>query len=219
MKVPLRVVVADDSYLVREGTARLLAAGGDVEVVAAVADASSLLQAVEQLSPDVVLTDVRMPDGIEGIDAAGEIRRRSSIGVVLLSQHADVSYALALFRDGAQGRSYLLKERVGDRAELVQALRTTAGGGSIVDAVVVAALVEREAIRASSPLRRLNERELDVLRAMARGHTNPAIAVELHLSVSAVEKHINGLFTKLDLPPDAAVHRRVAAVLTFLDSA
>jgi DNA-binding NarL/FixJ family response regulator len=214
---PLRVVLADDSYLVRDGTARLLAAGPDVDVVAAVGDAPSLLRAVDGLRPDVVLTDVRMPERIEGIDAAREIRRRTSTGVVLLSQHADVSYALELFEDGARGCSYLLKERVGNRAELVQALRTTAEGGSIVDALVVAALVQRESVRAASPLRLLSDRERDVLAAMAKGLTNAGIAAELHLSTSSVEKHINTVFTKLDLPADSAVHRRVAAVLAFLD--
>lgn len=217
---PLRVLVADDSYLVRDGTARLLSAGEDVDVVGAVADVPSLLLAVDRERPDVVLTDIRMPAGTEGIEAAHVIRQRHpAIGVVLLSQHADVAYALALLREGAAGRSYLLKERVGDRAELVQALRTTAGGGSIVDAHVVAGLVEREARRQSSPLSALNDRERDVLSAMARGQTNPAIAQQLHLSTSAVEKHISAVFTKLQLPPDGAVHRRVAAVLAFLDSA
>jgi DNA-binding NarL/FixJ family response regulator len=114
--------------------------------------------------------------------------------------------------------SYLLKERVGDRAELVQALRTTATGGSIVDATVVELLVARETRRTSSPVRHLNDRERDVLSAMACGRTNPGIAAELHLSTSAVEKHINAIFTKLDLPADGAVHRRVAAVLAFLDA-
>lgn len=219
MSARLRVVLADDSYLVREGTGRLLAAGDDVEVVAAVADVPALLAAVEEHAPDVVLTDVRMPSGTEGIEAAHALHDRGSTGVVLLSQHAEVAYAVALLERGAAGRSYLLKERVGDRAELVQALRTTAAGGSIIDAVVVAALVEREARRQSSPLRRLSDRELDVLGAMARGQTNQGIATELHLSQSAVEKHINALFTKLDLPADGVVHRRVAAVLAFLDQA
>jgi DNA-binding NarL/FixJ family response regulator len=215
---PLRVVVADDSFLVRDGTARLLSAGNDVLVVAAVSDAPSLLGAVDEHCPDVVLTDVRMPHGIEGIEAGHQIRNRGNTGVVILSQHADASYALALLRDGTGGMSYLLKERVGDRAELVQALRTTAAGGSIVDAKVVEQLVKRETRRTSSPVRRLNDRERDVLSGMARGQTNPGIAAELKLSTSAVEKHINAIFTKLDLPPNGEVHRRVAAVLAFLDA-
>jgi DNA-binding NarL/FixJ family response regulator len=218
VSAPLRVVVADDSFLVREGTARLLSAGDDVVVVAEAADAPSLLRAVEEHRPDVVLTDVRMPSGIEGIEAGHEIRARTDTGVVILSQHADASYALALLRDGRSGMSYLLKERVGDRAELVQALRTTSAGGSIIDATVVQQLVNRETRRTSSPLRRLNDRERDVLSGMARGQTNPGIAAELHLSTSAVEKHINAIFTKLDLPPSGVVHRRVAAVLAFLDA-
>ena len=218
MNAALRVVVADDSFLVRDGTARLLAAGPDVDVVDVAGDRPSLLLAVDRHDPDVVLTDVRMPHGIEGIEAAHEIRRRGPTGVVILSQHADASYALALLRDGAVGMSYLLKERVGDRAELVQALRTTATGGSIVDATVVEQLVNRERRRVASPVRQLNDRERAVLSAMARGQTNPGIAAELNLSTSAVEKHINAIFTKLDLPPDGAVHRRVAAVLAFLDA-
>jgi DNA-binding NarL/FixJ family response regulator len=215
----LRVVLADDSFLVRDGTARLLSAGPDVQVLAAVADAPSLLRAVEEHHPDVVLTDVRMPHGVEGIDAARELARRTTVGVVLLSQHADPAYALALLQDGAQGRSYLLKERVGDRAELVQALRTTAAGGSIVDAVVVSQLLERDARRRTSRLQLLNDREREVLQAMAGGQTNPAIAASLHLSTSAVEKHINAIFTKLDLAADGQIHRRVAAVLTLLQDA
>ena len=214
----LTVVVADDSFLVRDGTARLLSAGKDVLVVAAVSDAPSLLRAVDEYSPDVVLTDVRKPRGIEGIEAGHRIRSRGNTGVVILSQHADASYALALLRDGTAGMSYLLKERVGDRAELVRALRTTAAGGSVVDATVVEQLVKRETRRTSSPVRRLNDRERDVLSGMARGQTNPGIAAELRLSTSAVEKHINAIFTKLDLPPSGEVHRRVAAVLAFLDA-
>ena len=212
----LRVVVADDSFLVREGTVRLLAAGGDVDVVGAAEDAPTLLRLVAERRPDVVLTDVRMPSGTEGIDAALEIRRASGTGVVLLSQHADPAYALALLRGGTSGLSYLLKERVGDRAELVQALRTTAAGGSVVDAVVVGQLMSREDRRPDSPLRSLTDRERDVLAAMARGQSNPGIGAELHLSVSAVEKHVNAIFTKLGLAADAAVHRRVAAVLAYL---
>jgi DNA-binding NarL/FixJ family response regulator len=164
---PLKVVVVDDSFLVRDGTARLLSAGQDVLVVDAVGDAPSLLRAVDEHSPDVVLTDVRMPRGIEGIEAGHRIRSRGNTGVVILSQHADASYALALLRDGTAGMSYLLKERVGDRAELVRALRTTAAGGSVVDATVVEQLVKRETRRTSSPVRRLNDRERDVLSGMA----------------------------------------------------
>lgn len=214
----LRVVVADDSFLVREGTARLLSAGSDVEVVDAVGDAPSLLRAVEEHVPDAVLTDVRMPFGIEGIEAAREIRRRGATGVVILSQHADAAYALALLDGGAAGMSYLLKERVGDRAELVQALRTTAAGGSVIDATVVEQLLLRDSRRSSSPVQDLNDRERAVLAAMACGATNSGIAADLHLSVSAVEKHINAIFTKLGLSGDSTVHRRVAAVLAFLDA-
>lgn len=218
MTGPLRVVVADDSFLVREGTARLLSAADDVDVVASVGDAPSLLRAVEQHAPDAVLTDVRMPHGIEGIEAAREVRRRGATGVVIFSQHADAAYALALLEGGTAGMSYLLKERVGDRAELVQALRTTAAGGSVIDATVVEQLLLRDSRRSSSPVRDLNDRERDVLAAMACGATNAAIAAQLHLSLSGVEKHINAIFGKLGLSTDASVHRRVAAVLAFLDA-
>ncbi|WP_375479701.1 response regulator [uncultured Jatrophihabitans sp.] len=214
----MRVVIAEDNYLVREGTRQLLDATGDVEVVAAVGTAPELLDAVRRLSPDAVLTDIRMPPTLrtEGIEAAHAVRREwPAIGVVVLSQHAEGSYALALLAHGSAGLGYLLKDRVGDHHELLHALRQTAAGGSVIDPVIVDALVRQRA-RATSPLDRLTDRERDVLRLMAQGLTNPAIGSALHLSASAIEKHVAAVFGKLDLPPETPVHRRVAAVLTFL---
>lgn len=215
----LRVVLAEDSYLVREGTRRLLESSGEVEVVAAVGSADELLDAVERLRPDAVMTDIRMPPGhgTEGIEAAHAIRRRHpEIGIVVLSQHADEGYVIELLRDGTDGYGYLLKERVGDRSELLRALRETARGGSVIDPTLIAALVGRRRGEARSPLADLTPRELDVLRLMAEGRTNAAIAHELSLSESSIEKHITVIFSKLALEEEPQLHRRVAAVVTFL---
>ena len=214
----LRVIIAEDNYLVREGTRRLLEDSGDVEVIAAVGNADELLDAVRRFEPDAVLTDIRMPPGhhMEGIEAAHAIRAgHPRIGVAVLSQHTDESYALALFRDGTSGLAYLLKDRLGDLEELIRALRTVVAGGSVIDPQVVEALVARRSRTSQSPLGTLTPRELDVLRVMAQGETNAGIEHALHLSASTVEKHVNSIFGKLRLA-DAPVHRRVAAVLTFL---
>jgi DNA-binding NarL/FixJ family response regulator len=213
----LRVVLAEDNYLVREGTRRLLQDSGAVEVLAAVGTAAELHDAVRRLVPDAVITDIRMPPGhhMEGIEAARAIRAgHPRIGVVVLSQHTDQSYAFELLRDGAAGLAYLLKDRLGDVEDLVHALREVSAGGSVIDPVVIDALVTRRA-RTASPLATLTARELDVLREMAQGRTNAGIEAALHLSASTVEKHVNAIFTKLQLT-DAPVHRRVAAVLAFL---
>jgi len=217
MPEALRIVLAEDNYLVREGTRRLLQDSGAVEVLAAVGTAEELHDAVRRLSPDAVITDIRMPPGhhMEGIEAARAIRAdHPHIGVVVLSQHTDQSYAFELLRDGAAGLAYLLKDRLGDVEDLVHALREVSAGGSVIDPVVIDALVARRA-RTSSPLTALTARELDVLREMAQGRTNAGIEEHLHLSSSTVEKHVNAIFTKLQLT-DAPVHRRVAAVLAFL---
>ncbi len=219
MSEPLRVIIAEDNYLVREGTRRLLEAAGDVKVLAAVSNADELLDGVARLAPDAVLTDIRMPPShhMEGIEAAHVIREQHPhVGVVVLSQHADEAYAFQLLKKGTAGLAYLLKERIGDRSELLRALRETVAGRSVIDPIVVEALVARKARLASSRLRELNERELEVLNQMAQGKTNPAIAETLSLSNSAIEKHINAIFSKLGLSQEAQVHRRVAAVLTFL---
>jgi DNA-binding NarL/FixJ family response regulator len=230
MGEPLRIVIADDNYLVREGTRRLLEDSGQVTVLAAVGSAPELLDAVKRARPDAVLTDIRMPPpgraggaagpAMEGIDAAHAIKAADpGVGVVILSQYADESYAFELFRNGTAGLAYLLKDRVGDLRQLLSALREAAGGGSVIDPQVVDALVARRVRLRESPLARLTPRELDVLREMAQGRGNAGIAQELSLSESSVEKHVNAIFTKLDLASEQQVHRRVAAVLTFLRDA
>jgi DNA-binding NarL/FixJ family response regulator len=230
MADPLRIVIADDNYLVREGTRRLLEDSGQVTVLAAVGSAPELLDAVRCARPDAVLTDIRMPAGpaadqaagpaMEGIDAAHSIKASApGVGVVILSQYADESYAFELFRNGTSGLAYLLKDRVGDLRQLLTALREVAAGGSVIDPQVVDALVTRRVRLRESPLARLTPRELDVLREMAQGRGNAGIAQDLHLSESSIEKHVNAIFTKLDLASEALVHRRVAATLTFLRDA
>jgi DNA-binding NarL/FixJ family response regulator len=217
--VALRIVFAEDDYLVREGTAALLAEAGDVEVVAAVADRDGLLAAVEEHGPDAVLTDIRMPPTktTEGIDAARRIREEHpETGVVVLSQYAEEDYAYELLKDGAEGLGYLLKERVADVEEIVRALRDVAAGGSVLDPKVVEGLVARRDREARSPLAHLTDREREVLSLMAEGKNNAAIAANLYLTERAVEKHINSLFHKLGLSEEPNVHRRVMAVLTFL---
>jgi DNA-binding NarL/FixJ family response regulator len=218
----LRVAIAEDHYLVREGARRALEDGGGVEVVATVGTAEELEDAVERLSPDVVVTDIRMPPShqTEGIDAAHRIRtRHPAVGVVVLSQYADATYAFELLRDGTAGLAYLLKERIGDPDQLVSAVRAVAAGGSVIDPDVVASLVERTARRDTSPLAHLTDREVEVLEQMAQGRTNAAIAAQLHLSESSIEKYATSLFAKLGLSDEPQVHRRVAAVLTYLRDA
>ena len=216
---PLRVAIAEDHYLVREGVRALLEDSGEVEVVAAVGTAIELLRAVAELAPDAVLTDIRMPPGhhMEGIEAAHRIRsEHPGVGVVVLSQHPDEAYAFALLEDGTGGLAHLLKDRIGDLDELLRALREVCAGRSALDPRVVDGLVERRSRRARSGLDDLTPRELDVLREMARGKTNRAIAETMFLSESAVEKHISAIFGKLGQPREPHVHRRVAAVLAFL---
>src|SRR5690349_17511682 len=231
MAEPLRIVIADDNYLVREGTRHLLEDSGEVTVLAAVGSAPELLDAVRRNGPQAVLTDIRMPaagsagqhgaaPAKEGIDAAHTIKASDpQVGVVVLSQYADESYAFELFRNGTAGLAYLLKDRVGDLHHLLSALRQVASGGSVIDPMVVEALVARRARLRESPLATLTPRELDVLREMAQGHGNAGIAARLALSESSVEKHVNAIFAKLGLSGEQAIHRRVAAVLTFLRDA
>lgn len=215
----LRVVFAEDNYLVREGTSALLREVDCVELVAVAADLHGLLDAVAAHAPDVVLTDIRMPptNTTEGIDAAKRIRaEHPSIGVVVLSQFADEDYAYKLLKGGAAGLGYLLKERVAEIDELVRALKEVAGGGSVLDPKVVEGLVGRRTDSRNSPLKRLTQREREVLGQIAEGKNNAGIAEALYLSPRAVEKHINSIFQKLDLSEELNVHRRVMAVLTFL---
>ncbi len=215
----LRVVIADDHYLVREGVRRALANSARIEVVAAVGDAEELQTVVDREVPDVVVTDIRMPPGhsTEGIEAAHRIRAaHPGIGVVVLSQYAEASYAMDLLRFGTDGLAYLLKERVGDPQSLISAVDAVAGGDSRIDPDVVAALVGRGRPH-STPLQDLTDRERDVLSQMAQGRTNSGIAAQLHLSESSVEKYATSLFAKLGLTGEPQTHRRVAAVLAFLD--
>jgi DNA-binding NarL/FixJ family response regulator len=217
--VALRVVFAEDNYLVREGTAALLAAVEGIELAATVEDFDSLMAAVEEHAPDAVLTDIRMPpnNSTEGIDAALAIRAaHPDIGVVVLSQFADEDYAFELLKGGAAGLGYLLKERVADVEELVRALEEVSRGGSVLDPKVVESLVARQNRAATSPLAQLTDREREVLEQMAQGKNNAAIARSMFLTERAVEKHINSLFHKLGLSEENEVHRRVMAVLTLM---
>jgi DNA-binding NarL/FixJ family response regulator len=215
----IRIVLGEDNYLVREGTAALLASSEDVELVGTAEDLEGLLAAVVQEKPDAILTDIRMPptNTTEGIEAAKRIRaEHPGIGVVVLSQFADEAYAYDLLKDGAAGLGYLLKERVADVGELVRALQEVSRGGSVLDPKVVEALVAAKARMASSPLAQLTDREREVLEQMAQGKNNASIAKALFLTERAVEKHINSLFHKLGLSEETEVHRRVMAVLAFL---
>ena len=215
----IRVVLAEDQYLVREGLRRLLESQDDIEVAAVVDDLDSLLAAVDAESPDVVVTDIRMPPGNadEGIQAAARLREtHPNVGVVVLSQYASPTYVLALLEGGSEGRAYLLKERVKDLDQLVGAIGAVAEGGSVMDPKVVDALVAENARSETSPLNDLTPRERDVLREMAEGRNNAAIAEALFLTERSVEKVIHSIFLKLGLTWEAAVHKRVKAVVLYL---
>lgn len=217
----LRVVIAEDNLLVREGVVRVIDHSDGVELVAAVGTYDELIAAAVEHSPDVVVTDIRMPPTMsdEGIRAARELRTlQPKTGVVVLSQYAEPAYALALLEHGSGGRAYLLKERVADPAELVAAIIAVADGGSVIDPRVVEVLVNSRNTK-PSPLDQLTTREKEVLAEMAQGKNNAAIGAALFLSDRAVEKHINALFSKLGLSEEIDVHRRVKAVLVFLSSA
>jgi DNA-binding NarL/FixJ family response regulator len=215
----LRVVVADDSLLVREGVVRLLSTAPDIEVAASCADYDSTLAAIDELGPDVVLTDIKMPPTStdEGIRLANRLREtHPSTGVVVLSQFSEPGYVLALLEAGSDRRGYLLKERVSDRLVLVSAVHTVAAGGSTVDPKVVDVLVSASARDHRSPLAELTPRERDVLSEISQGKSNTAIAETLFLTKSAVEKHINSIFMKLGLGEAHDVSKRVKATLMFL---
>lgn len=215
----LRLVLAEDSFLMRDGINALLELDDEVDVVASCEDYDTLMAAVEEYLPDVVLTDIRMPPSQtdEGIRAADAIRAaHPEIGVVVLSQYVEPGYARRLFENGSDGRAYLLKERVADLDELGAAIRRVADGGSVVDPKVVEALIGAEANRESVALDRLTDRERDVLAEMAAGKSNSSIGEALFISARSVEKHINAIFTKLDLVQTDDVHRRVRAVLVYL---
>lgn len=218
-QVAIRIVLAEDNYLVREGLRRLLETQDGLEVVATCGDLDSLLDAVEAEHPDVVVTDIRMPPGgrDEGIRAAERLREtRPEIGVVVLSQFAEPEYALALLEHGSERRGYLLKERVDDLEQIVGAVRDVAAGGSAIDAKVVESLVAAGARREDSPLDQLTPREREVLGEMARGKNNAAIAAALVVTEPSVEKYIHSIFQKLGITWQPDVHRRVTAVLLFL---
>jgi DNA-binding NarL/FixJ family response regulator len=217
--VAIRVVVAEDSLILREGLQRLLDGSPSVEVVAAYGDLDALLSAVEQDRPDVVLTDIRMPPSNtdEGIRLATRLRRSSpSTGVIVLSQYAEPSYVLALLEDGSDRRGYLLKERIHERGQLVSAIDTVGRGGSVIDPKIVELLVETKARMEQSPLAELTPREREVLAEMAEGKSNAAIAESLVLTKRAVEKHVNAIFMKLGLAASENVSKRVKATLLFL---
>ena len=215
----LRLVIAEDHLLVREGVRRLLEADPELEVAAVCGDLDSLLAAVEKEHPDVVVTDIRMPPSNtdEGIEAAERLRTsHPDVGVVVLSQYATPSYARALLEGGSAGRSYLLKERVQEPDQLGSAIRAVASGGSVIDPKVVDALVAEDARGEGSPLKSLTARERDVLREMAAGKSNEAIGESLFLAERSVEKVIHSIFLKLGLTWEPSVNKRVKAVILYL---
>ena len=215
----IRVALADDSYLVREAIAAVLESEPRFELVATCDSGTALLAAVDAERPDLVLTDIRMPpsgDG-EGIEVANRLREsHPGLAVVVMSQYADPRYGVALLEHGSDRRGYLLKERIHDRAQLVGALETVAGGGSIVDPKLVETLIAAKVEAERSPLAELTPRELEILAEIAQGKSNQAIAEQLFLTKRAVEKHINAIFLKLRLAPDDDVSRRVKAALIYL---
>jgi DNA-binding NarL/FixJ family response regulator len=215
----IRVVVGEDSVVIREGIERMLERSDDIDVVATCADAATLRAAIAQQQPDVVLTDIRMPPTgtDEGIQIAVELRGTApDVGVVVLSQHVEPSYAVSLLEGGSAGRAYLLKDRLRDSTVLTRAIREVAEGGSLVDPVVVDQLVAARSQRDNSPLRELTERELQILAMIAEGRSNAAIADDLVVTKRAVERHINAIFLKLGLREDEDVSRRVKAALLYL---
>jgi len=214
----VKVVLAEDNLIMREGIAHLLEEDS-IELVAQATDLDSLLEAVETVQPDVVLTDIRMPPTLtdEGLRAAAILRERHpGVGVVVLSNYAEPSYALMLLESGLEGRAYMLKEHVRDRAQLISTIHTVAAGGSLMDPKVVEPLIRARSRGSASPLSELSARELEVLGQIAQGKSNAAIAESLVLTKRAVEKHINSIFMKLNLAFAEDVSKRVKAVLLFL---
>jgi DNA-binding NarL/FixJ family response regulator len=217
--VTIRVAVGEDSLIVREGLQQLLGSSPGIEVVAACGDLDSLLEAVDEQDPDVVLTDIRMPpsETDEGIQIAARLRQsHPGIGVVVLSQYSEPTYVLSLLESGSDRRGYLLKERVHNRGELVSAIDAVAQGGSVIDPKIVEVLVTAKARAERSPLSELTPREREVLAEIAEGKNNTAIAESLVLTKRAVEKHINSIFMKLGLATSDDVSKRVMATLLFL---
>jgi DNA-binding NarL/FixJ family response regulator len=217
--VRLRVAIAEDSYLVREALRGLLSETPELEVVAVCEDTPGLMGAIDRESPDVVITDIRMPpfQDWDGIRVAAELRKaRPEVGVVILSQYADPDIALRLFEFGSEGRAYLLKERVADRSQLVDAIQAVADGRSVVDSKIVDLLIAKRGDSQTRPLDELTARERQVLAEVAAGRSNAAIAASLFLTKRAVEKHINAIFLKLGLRDPEHTSRRVAAALIYL---
>jgi DNA-binding NarL/FixJ family response regulator len=215
----IRVVVAEDDYLVREAVSRVLADAAGIEIVAAVADRGTLTATIADHQPDVIVTDIRMPPGYddEGIRVAATLRdTHPEIGVVVLSQHSEPEYVLALLDGGSARRAYLLKERVRHRGQLIDAVRAVHDGGSFIDPKIVEVLIEGRAHIANSPLAQLTSREIETLAEIAQGKSNDAIADSLYITKRAVEKHINSIFMKLNLADAPDVSRRVKAALLFL---
>jgi DNA-binding NarL/FixJ family response regulator len=215
----IRVALAEDNVLLREGISRLVAANDDFELVGVASDLPGLLSVVAEHDPDVVITDIRMPPTgtSEGIQAAAWLRKhRPQIGVVVLSQYTAPGYAIALLEEGSAGRAYLLKEQVASVDELARAVRAVAAGGSVIDPRVVDELVRARSQRRMSPLSSLTARESQILAEMAQGKSNAAIAAALTVTERAVEKHTNSIFAKLGLSEEKDVNRRVKAVLLFL---
>ena len=214
----MRVAIAEDSVLLREGIARLLDDAG-IDVVSQSSDADDLLLKVRSYSPDVAIVDIRLPPthNDEGLRAALEIRsKHPEVAVLVLSQYVELGLALTLLADSAEGVGYLLKDRISDVDEFVAALRRVADGGSALDPIIVSTLVSRE--RPDDPLAQLTPREREVLELMAGGSSNQGIADSLVITVRAVEKYVSSIFTKLGLPSTGSESRRVLAVLTFLRS-
>ena len=217
----IRVALAEDHALLREGVAQLLDRAEDMELAGTATDLPSLFDLIDRETPDVVVTDIRMPptDTDEGIEAARRLRHeRPIVGVVVLSQYAEPSYALALLDEGSSGRAYLLKERISEVEQLLRAVREVHGGGSVIDPTVVELLVKRSR-RTPSQLDHLSPREHEVLAEMATGKNNAAIGAALVLTERAVEKHTNSIFSKLGVTEDQDVNRRVKAVLLYLSEA
>lgn len=215
---PLTVLIAEDQYLMREGTRRLLAEVPGIDVVGEAADYDSVLAETRRLQPDVVLMDIKMPPthSMEGIEAAHVIKAElPDIGIVVLSQHEDEGYVWALLEHGVVGYGYLHKVRVGDVDQLVRALREVAAGGSVLDPRILETLLDRRSKKPGSTLSELTPGELDVLRLMAESRSNGAIASRLSIAVGTVEKRIAAVFSKLGLPEESDVNRRVAAVLIY----
>jgi DNA-binding NarL/FixJ family response regulator len=215
----LRVLLAEDSYIVRQGLERILSTEAEIQVVGSCGDMDELMRSLELAAPDVVVTDIRMPPSgtDEGLRVAAWLRESGSdIGVVVLSQYVEPGYARALLEGGAQGRAYLLKDNVAHGGQLVHAVREVARGGCVVDPQVVDALMAAKDRLVQSRLRDLTPRERDVLRLLAEGRSNVGIAEGLGISASAVEKHVNAIFSKLELVDQTGTHRRVRAALLHL---